>query len=169
MIDILVQIELAGGGLNTVMMQVSEIKMAALLDQQGGLTRLKSNTSTVIIDPFFNNHRLNVNTANAVCGTAVVRLTRSYIHEGRHTYQIYLSTLPNNDEDGDFLVKAEGIPASASQNGITLDTTNSRTVCNAALGTFPSLAYSSDAETDDSTLVKFALEYDAYVFAAAHD
>ena len=49
--------------------------------------------SVVQMDPFFNTARLNVSPGTTICGTNIGKhLTNVIIHEGRHTYQLFLTS-----------------------------------------------------------------------------
>lgn len=97
--------------------------------------------------------------------------TNTVIHEARHCYQDYLSSVdlgqtndrwfkPDNDDDEDWLV--ETVPIGPSN--YILDTTTSRTTCSG------SKSYSGDDATDSwSNNAEMAIEKDAYKYADDND
>ena len=78
---------------------------------------------------------------------------------------------PDNDDDRDFLVDVVPIPASGTVIGIILDTTTTRTVCDPTTNKLSLQSYSGDGEMqrDDFSVVRLAIEYDAYIYAEVND
>lgn len=103
-------------------------------------------------------------TACLISGKNIGRLTGTFLHESRHCYQMNQGRKKVsgviNDEDGDFLVKEEYSPTS---NGIMLDSSTPRNVCDVAANNVYLRSFSGDS-IDDGDVVKAAYEYDAYLF-----
>lgn len=142
-------------------------------------------TQRMIINPYILAMRIDSG-GGSVCGhTRTHYFTNSLIHEARHAYQGYLTTVdltapedkpgvpeePNNDDDRDFLV--DQIPFGPPN--ILLDTNTSRETCDTSVRPPSNVArsYSGDATPDaydaDPDFVLHAIEKDAYQFAGSHD
>jgi len=127
--------------------------------------------TVLVINPFSTPLRLNIG-GGPICGNARTKGFKNlFLHEARHAYQHVQSQVAGNDPDGDYLVN--GMPIAPTMTAV--DTTALRDVCDAAAGgsgVVLSKGYKGATIFDSYEApdhVGFAIEMDAYVFAAAHE
>ena len=148
--------------------RIENYRMGSPGDDPGNTERVHSPNSRIRINPHYLGMRLDTPTGN-VCGQAKSRFfTNVLVHEGRHAYQNFLTTvdlsspdqidgMPNNDDDQDFLVESVPVPPS----NIILDTLAFRDVC-AGNGAIVPARFKGDGVPDTGEVL--ALEMDAHVF-----
>jgi len=158
------------GGLATVLSKVSSYSIASM-PYAGATPVSHATTSQIVLNPYVQQARRDT-FALSECGTVLVHHFRqTLIHEARHAYQNYLSTVVGNDKDQDFLV--ESIPIVADPLGLTaevtfIDSTDMRLVCNTDTGATEMRNYKGDSTKDEPYSPDWAdraLEMDAYAYA----
>ena len=162
-------------GLAVVMWAVDGYTVSPI--QDAGWTPLShSGMSQITINPYYNVFRTDT-LADARCGFTWIRGFQGiFFHEARHAYQMAQAT-PGNDPDQDYLVDIITVPANDSvpPGNYFLDTDNPRFVCNKdafPIGNGaqwqPQQAVFAGGLIPDAfvPLVGYALEMDAYAFAA---
>jgi len=169
----------AGGDLRTVLRSIASYGLDPTLPSAGTTYKAWGQSqSPVSFNAFFNQMWANID-GDAICGQARVNfLTNTFYHEGRHAYQAAITNSPaGNDEDRDWLLN--NIPI--APNSIFVDSVNPRTVCDASAspGTlWPGWIFNGPGSFDPFDAptpgqhgpghVSWAVEMDAYTFAAAH-
>jgi hypothetical protein len=159
--------------LAVVLSAVSSYTIAAI-DKAGSVRANHAATSQLIINPYYNVHRIDSASTHPCDFADLKAFQGTLLHEGRHAHQNAQSLL-GNDADQDYLVDSISVPADGSvpSKDYFLDTTAVRTVCDTALwlpgipGTgLKQVVYNGRFIPDDFTSVSWALEMDAYTFAA---
>lgn len=163
------------GDLGTVLQKVDKYTAPYVVGQYGGIATGQwdhASSTDIYINPYYAVVRLNSSRA-VYCGQPNCPKSVNYtvIHEARHCYQDYLSSVdlgqtddiagkPNNDDDQDWLV--ETVPISPTS--YILDTATSRATCAG------NKSFSGDSTPDSwSGNVAEAIEKDAYEYATAND
>ena len=133
-------------------------------------------TSQVTINPYYTVHRINGGYL-APCGFANLKgFQGTLFHEARHAYQFAQSSI-GNDPDQDYLVNVIAVPADDTipPGDYFKDSQNPRLVCNpdaivipfGKIGQIQQAVFSGSLVFDAfEPLVRYALEMDAYTFAA---
>jgi hypothetical protein len=158
------------GDLATVLSKINEYTQCT--DSHGGGTSMDhTGTPAVCFNPHFDEMRVDSNGGNVCSQARTLYHTNTVIHEARHCYQDYLSSVdlgqtndkfwwPDNDDDQDWLV--ETVPIGPSN--YILDTTTSRTTCSG------SKSFSGDGTADSwGNNAEMAIEKDAYKYADDND
>jgi len=156
----------ATGNVATVLSAVASYSIAPL--DVGGQTNITSPADPqvpIIINPYTQANRVDGD-GGSVCGnTRRNNFTNTVLHEARHAYQGAQNGIAGNDMDQDFLVNHIDIAPFT----IFLDTVTVRNVCNvrgAPFGLIVQMGYLGDGMADAQPGVNYALEMDAYTFAA---
>jgi hypothetical protein len=154
----------ATGDLLAVLSRASSYSTAPLSGEYGETPVSHSSTSQIMINPYFNEMRVNTSGGTVCNNTRSQIFTNTFIHESRHAYQLYLSTLTNNDKDQDYLVNNVLI----APLDVIVDSTSGRTVCNTNTNTTETRSYKGDSvpdSLDSPDFSSYAFEEDAYTFA----
>lgn len=165
------------GDLAAVFATISGYSVDPSISSPGQVARQSSQTSEILLNPFLLKElRFDGSLAQSCTGQSPSpALTTSFIHEARHTWQNFLTTVdldspddrpsaPNNDDDRDFLVDNPLICPCE----ILRDSPTPRDVCIQSNGSIITQSYSGDAQADDSSLQNLAAEMDASIFALQH-
>lgn len=161
----------ASGDLATVLSKISYYEQCT--HDHGGQVKDWDHTATsqVCFNPHFVQMRLDTS-GGTNCGDPRTHYhTNSVIHEARHCYQDYLSSVdlgqpddisgrPNNDDDQDWL--AESVPIAPS--GYILDTSSSRNKCSgtdsfSGDATYDNYGSGGTRSTSDNVIEKDAATY----------
>lgn len=160
------------GDLGTVLGKVDKYTEGYVSGAYGETALNHVSPSNIKINPYFTTARLNssrsVSCSQPNCPKSV---NYTVIHEARHCYQDYLSSVdlgqpddiagkPNNDDDQDWLM--DTVPIAPSS--YILDTATSRATCSG------NKSFSGDATLDSwQGNVVEAIEKDAFEYATAND
>jgi hypothetical protein len=156
-----------------VLSALSSYKIGAI-QVAGSTPRGHVEKSQITINPYYVAHRID-GPAPRPCGLPTPKgFQGTFYHEARHAYQFAQAWLPGNDPDGDYLVGTISVPAddSVPPGDYFLDTTNLRFVCNPGSdiidggGLLTLFAFRGPALPDVGPEVSYALDMDAYSFAA---
>jgi hypothetical protein len=163
------------GDLGTVLAKVDKYRYGYIAGAYGRITPGQwdhASPTDIDLNPYFVAVRLNTS-RSVSCGQPSCPKSVNYtvIHEGRHCYQDWLSSVdlgqpddagskPDNDDDQDWVV--ETVPIGPSN--YILDTGTSRTTCSG------NKSFSGDGTADSwSGNVQEAIEKDAFEYATAND
>ena len=160
---------------STVLNAIRSFNMGYLPNEYARTFWERSATSPITINPFYEILRLDSLAYAGACGlpASPKSLTDTVLHEGRHAYQAFLTIIPNNDKDQDFLPAAS---LSIPPTDIMRDTTDLRTVCDASANPDNQLSqrrYKGDVSypasydsAEGPDFASYAWEYDAWSFAS---
>ncbi len=148
-----------------------------------GLTTINHTSPTkILINPYYKSVRLNSTSVPDCNITPNRQFSTIILHEARHAYQDYLSSVdlgaddddpifefdPDNDDDQDWLVDI--VPVAPSN--ILIDSQTPRSVCERPNTIIDNKTYNGENSKDlldTPDFVRYALEMDAAIFADTHE
>jgi hypothetical protein len=166
----------ASGGLATVLSKISYYEQSTDYDYGGWMDMDHTATSKVYFNPHYLATRLDSDAVD-YCGDPRSHYhTNSVIHEARHCYQDYLTTVdlgqpddiagkPNNDDDQDWL--AETVPIAPTD--YILDTPASRNKCSSTDSFSGDATYDNYASGGTRSASDNVIEKDAATYANDND